>query len=284
MTEQLKPQPTPPDFSICKLCGDPSAHPTYLLGATRLYTCPACDFHYLNRLDPVAGDAPVSLTDRQESYIDARLANNAKTVAMRMELVRDFIDLKEKNALDVGTGVGQFLQLLQEGGARGVGIEPSGLRRAFARKQFGLHLHRELIEELPWIEQKSSFDLITLWDVFEHVNDPRATMQGAYNLLKPGGWLFLETDNRDCVSYRLSCLIYYLTRGKATLFLPNFYRPVPYGHKQIFRPTQLYALAEATGFELIATAPRRKERSGGKTLTYRPYGRIIMAAQKPARA
>ena len=124
--------------------------------------------------------------------------------------------------------------------------------------------------------------VITLWDVFEHVNDPRATMQAAYDLLKPGGRLFLETDNRDCLSYRLSCLIYRLTRGKAALFLPNFYRPVPFGHKQIFRPAQLYALAEACGFELIATSLYRKERSDCKTPTYKPYGQIIMVAQKPA--
>lgn len=280
MPEQLTPQPTSPDFSICKLCGDPSALPTYLLGATRLYTCPACDFHSLDRLDPAAGDAPIRLTDRQERYIEDRLVENERRLVARMELVRKFIDLTGKNALDVGTGVGQFLQLLKEGGAQVVGIEPSGLRRAFAQKRFGFHLHRESIEEPHWLEQKSSFDLITLWDVLEHVNDPVATMQAAFDLLKPGGRLFLETDNRDCVSYRLSCLSYRLTRGKAPLLLPNFYRPVPYGHKQIFRPAQLYALAARCGFELIAALPGG-ESVGVKKPDYRPPGQIVLVARKP---
>jgi 2-polyprenyl-6-hydroxyphenyl methylase/3-demethylubiquinone-9 3-methyltransferase len=284
LPQPLDPQPTGHDFSICKLCGEPDAIPTYTVATNRVYVCPDCDFHYLDRLDPAANDAPVCLTEQQERYIEDRLADNAQVLTARLQLIHQFVDLPGRHALDIGTGVGQFLTMLADDGALGEGVEPSGLRRAFAQKRFGLHLHRALIEEPFCRDRKNSFDLITLWDVLEHVNDPVATMQSAFALLKPGGWLFIETDNRDVGSYRLSCLTYRFTRGRAPLFLPHFYRPVPYGHKQIFRPAQLYSLVRRCGFELVAATPRRQEMADVKSLRHRPRGQIVLVARKPASA
>jgi 2-polyprenyl-6-hydroxyphenyl methylase/3-demethylubiquinone-9 3-methyltransferase len=281
LPQQLDSQPTGHDFSTCKLCGEPTGVPTYSLATSTIFVCRYCDFHYLDRLDPAANDAPVCLTERQQRYIDDRLADNAKVLSARLQLVQEFVDLPGRHCLDIGTGVGQFLQLLTEAGADCTGIEPSGLRCTFAQKRFGLHLHRALIEEPVWRDRKNSFDLITLWDVLEHVNDPVATMQAAFALLKPGGWLFVETDNRDITSYRLSCLTYRFTRGGAPLFLPHFYRPVPYGHKQIFRPAQLYNLARRCVFELIAATPHRQESSDVPSPNYRPRGQIVLVARKP---
>jgi len=171
--------------------------------------------------------------------------------------------------------------MLADGGAVCQGIEPSSLRREFARQRFGLKLSRQLAEEPFWFDQHDSFDLVTLWDVLEHVNDPVATLQAAFALLKPGGLLFVETDNRDTISYRLSTWIYRLTRGGSALLLPNFYRPVPYGHKQIFRPVQLYALTMRCGFELVAATPSSTEIAQIKTPGYRPAGQTVMIARKP---
>jgi len=271
----------PRDFRICKLCRRPLGDPTCFLGPVQLFICSGCDFHYLNRLDPPADEASSCLTDSQLRYIDARLAANAHLLAARLRRVREFIDLFGRRCLDIGTGVGQFLQMLTDAGAEGVGVEPSSLRRAFALQRFGIQLHREPIEEPFWEKEKNAFDLITLWDVLEHVNDPVATIEAAFSLLKPGGWLFLETDNRDTATYRLSFLSYRLTGGRVPLFLPDFYRPIPYGHKQIFCPAQLYPLINRCGFDLIAAAPGCKENRRVKTLTHSPRGQIVLVAQKP---
>ena len=281
MEQTLDSPPPPGDFRICKLCGQPSGVPTFTLGANHLYSCRNCDFHYLDRLDPPRDDIPVTLTEPQQRYIDNRLNDNARTLAARLKLVRKFSDLTGRHCLDIGTGVGQFLLMLADDGAVCQGIEPSGLRHEFARQRFGLKLNRQLAEEPFWFDQYGSFDLLTLWDVLEHVNDPVATIKAAFALLKPGGLLFVETDNRDTISYRLSTWIYRLTRGGSALLLPNFYRPVPYGHKQIFRPAQLYALAMRCGFKLVAAAPLCTEAVRCKRPAYRPTGQIVMIARKP---
>jgi len=271
----------PYDFRICKLCCQPSGVPTFTLGANHLYRCHDCDFHYLDRLDPPPDDITVTLTELQQRYIDKRLNDNARILTSRLNLVREFSDLTGQHCLDIGAGVGQFLLMLADGGAVCQGIEPSSLRREFARQRFGLKLSWQLAEEPFWFDQHDSFDLITLWDVLEHVNAPVATLQAAFALLKPGGLLFVETDNRDTISYRLSTWVYRLTRGGSALLLPNFYRQVPYGHKQIFRPAQLYTLAVRCGFELVAATPPSTEITQIKTPGYRPSGQTVMIARKP---
>jgi 2-polyprenyl-6-hydroxyphenyl methylase/3-demethylubiquinone-9 3-methyltransferase len=281
LPKQHASQPPDHDFSICKLCKETSGVATYSLGKAQLYCCRSCDFHYLDQLDPPPDDPPDVLTVQQQRYIDERLSSNSQVLAARLRLIQEFIDLRDMRCLDVGTGVGQFLRLLADAGAKGEGIEPSGLRRAFAHNRFGLHLQSELIEAPFWQQQSRSFDLVTLWDVLEHVNDPVATLQSAFVLLKPGGRLFIETDNRDSVPYRLSCLVYRLTLGGIPLFLPHFYRPAPYGHKQIFRPGQLYDLARRCGFELIAASPGYTGISDGQIPHYRPRGQIVLVARKP---
>ena len=280
MLPQLDKQISSPDFTICKLCGSASGVPTYILGSANIYTCRECDFHYLDHLDPPPDTTPVVLSELQLRYIDNRLDSNAQVLTARMQLVQEFIDLNGRNCLDIGTGVGQFVQMLVDEGSLCEGIEPSGLRREFARKRFGLDLSSETLEEPFWQDRQSSFDLITLWDVLEHVNDPVATLKAAFALLKPGGFLFIETDNRDCSSYRLSRLVYRLTRGGSALFLPKFYRLAPYGHKQIFRPEQLYALAIRCGFELLAATPLGNESVTPEPLNYRPRGQIVLVARK----
>ncbi len=269
------------DCSICKLCGQPAGVPAFRLKDASIYSCRDCDFHYLDRLDPPPENTVATLTEPQYRYIDDRLAANARILTRRLQLVREFSDLSGRHCLDIGTGVGQFLLLLADNGAVCQGIEPSSLRREFTRQRFGLELSRHLIEEPFWHDQYDSFDLITLWDVLEHVNDPGATIQATFALLKPGGLIFIETDNRDSISYRLSTLVYQLTRGGSALFLPNFYRPLPFGHKQIFRPAQLYTLALRCGFELVAATPRNTTLGQCKTPGYRPSGQIVMVARKP---
>ncbi len=281
MDQTFDSAPLAGDCIICKLCGQPSGIPTFRLKAASIYRCRYCDFHYLDRLDPPPENTVATLTEPQYRYIDDRLAANARILTRRLQLVREFSDLSGRHCLDIGTGVGQFLLLLADNGAVCQGLEPSGLRREFARQRFGLELSRHLVEEPFWHDQYDSFDLITLWDVLEHVNDPVATLQAAFALLKPGGLLLVETDNRDSLSYRLSTLVYRLTRGGSALFLPNVYRPVPFGHKQIFRPEQLYTLAIRCGFELVAATPHRTETARNKRPDYRPTGQIVMVARKP---
>jgi len=240
------------DFRRCKFCGEQAAEPVYHLGENLLiYVCGRCDFHSLNRLDPDKIESP-GLNQLSEAYIDKRLDESLSLLSKRLALVSRQLSLDGARCLDIGAGVGQFLLALAEAGAHGEGIEPSRVRREYARKRFALELRPERVEEPYWQKFAGGFDLVTLWDVIEHVNFPVETLQQAIRLLKPGGWLFLDTPSRLTLSYRLSQLAARLSGGQLPLFLPSLYSATPYGHKQIFTPNQLRLLLKRLGLQLLS--------------------------------
>lgn len=176
--------------------------------------------------------------------------------------------------LDIGAGLGQFQLLLNKLGFETYGIEPSVLRRQYALEEFSLQLSEELVDSCYWQEAYPEyFDVITLWDVIEHVNFPRETIASAVKLLKPGGYICLDTPSREVLSYRISQTVYRWSRGHISLFLTNFYSHAPYGHKQIFTFSQLADLVRELGLniEYKALSYGNKPERGNK---------IILAARK----
>ncbi|MCD6187165.1 MAG: class I SAM-dependent methyltransferase [Desulfuromusa sp.] len=249
--------PSEYNFQRCKLCGKIAAEPVYDLSDYIIYSCQNCDFHFLNRLDARAekGINTPHLNSASRNYIESRIDESAHLHPQRLEFVQRYINLSNRKALDVGAGLGQFQLLLQADGAEALGIEPSAIRREYALEKFGINLHSKLVDNDYWqLNFPRNFDLITLWDVIEHVDFPRETLQSAIKLLKPGGFLFLDTPSRDVLSYKLSQQLYRLSSGKMSLFLPNFYSSAPFGHKQIFTLTQLSGLFQDLGLEIIYKA------------------------------
>jgi len=242
------------NFQRCKLCGEVTAEPVYDLGNSSVYSCQNCDFHFLNQLDCITEYSRDSkpLTDKSRRYIEARLHEGAHLHPARMNLVQKNIDVNNCKALDIGAGLGQFQQLLNTQGAETQGIEPSRIRREYVREKFGIKLRHELVDDTYWQSEFAGyFDLITLWDVIEHVDFPRETLEFAVKLLKPNGMLFLETPSRNVLSYKLSQQAYRLSAGKVSLFLPSFYSPGLYGHKQIFTHDQISDVLKQFGLEII---------------------------------
>ena len=103
--------------------------------------------------------------------------------------------------LDVGCGNGAALLAIGEMGftrLAGLEINPAAVQRA---RDSGLDVRcGELLDaDFP----DSSFDLIRMGHVIEHVLDPVATLRRAYRLLKPGGILMGETPNTDCLDFSI---------------------------------------------------------------------------------
>jgi SAM-dependent methyltransferase len=98
---------------------------------------------------------------------------------------------REGRLLDVGCATGQFLDAMRRhGGWEVFGVEPVPAPAAFAREQFGINVFTGTLEEARFSE--NMFDVVTFWDVLEHVHDPKQTLQEAHRTLKPGGWLVVQ--------------------------------------------------------------------------------------------
>jgi 2-polyprenyl-6-hydroxyphenyl methylase/3-demethylubiquinone-9 3-methyltransferase len=273
------------DFSRCKLCPASASIPAYVLRDVTIYVCPECGFHYAAHLDgipseAVPGEGP--LTDRARNYIESRLHENQVQNLSRLNLIKQYSPLTSARCLDIGAGVGIFLDLLGREGAVGRGIEPSGPRRAFAGEKYGISLNQEPIEHSFWQEGFADyFDLVTLWDVIEHVDFPLKTLAGAWHLLRPGGMLFLDTPTREALDYRIGEFFYRLSGGRCPLFLETIYARVPYGHKQIFTAGQLVELLKRLGFEVLRVNRRHDPLAPSLLHRFRPGKGIVLVARKP---
>jgi len=121
-----------------------------------------------------------------------------KTYRHRLGFLEHLLDRKLR-VLDVGCAAGFFLRIMSEKGHEVAGIELSAEIATHAKEHLGVDaVHVGTLDDVPADHPKiieGSFDLVTMWDVVEHVPDPQSLLRRARKLLKPTGKLVLETQN-----------------------------------------------------------------------------------------
>lgn len=103
--------------------------------------------------------------------------------------------------LDVGCATGIFLDGMRRWGWETLGVEPNPVASAYARERLGLEVITAELETAGLSE--AAFDVVTLWDVLEHVPNPRQTLAEVARVLRPGGLLVLSLPNVESVEARL---------------------------------------------------------------------------------
>lgn len=196
------------EVESCQLCG---AHETKLVfeeSPFKVLRCADCEFVYVS---PRYGEDEIhtlydeeywnSSSPKTKGY--ANYADEAplylKTFRKRLRHVRRFVKPPAR-VLDVGCAAGYFLRVATEAGYDGYGVEVSAPIANEAIEALGAdRIHVGMLDAVPDDERfaKGSFDLVTMWDVIEHVPDPRDLLEQARAMLKPGGHLILETQNVD---------------------------------------------------------------------------------------
>jgi len=140
--------------------------------------------------------------------------------------------------LDVGCYTGVFVEIAAGHGWDAWGVEPSrwAVGQAQAR---GLHVVQGTLEtaDLP----QATFDVVTMWDVIEHVTDPLRTLQQAYRLLKPGGLVVVHTIDIESPFARLM--------GARWPWLMEM-------HIYYFSRRTLRAMLEKCGFQVLSDRPQ----------------------------
>jgi 2-polyprenyl-3-methyl-5-hydroxy-6-metoxy-1,4-benzoquinol methylase len=103
--------------------------------------------------------------------------------------------------LDVGCATGDFLiEMAQQPGWRAFGAEPSAAAARYAAAA-GALVARGSLNTAAFAA--GTFDAVTLWDVLEHVYEPRAALGEAVRLLRPGGILVISQPNTGSLDRRL---------------------------------------------------------------------------------
>ena len=125
---------------------------------------------------------------------------------LRLDWIQSQMPLAGQRVLDVGCGGGILSDAMARKGAEVLGIDLA----AKALKVAQLHAleartpdvaYREISAEALAAEQPASFDAVTCMEMLEHVPDPASVVKACATLVKPGGWVFFSTINRNPKSF-----------------------------------------------------------------------------------
>jgi len=137
--------------------------------------------------------------------------------------------------LDIGCGTGRFLRRMRSEGWDVEGVEQDHRAAERARDVVGVPVVDAAFG--PGMYARGSFDLVTMWNVLEHLPGPLESLREIARLLKPGGWLVVQVPNLNSTEVRL-------TREMASqLDLPR--------HFYHFEERTLSAMVSTAGFRLV---------------------------------
>jgi SAM-dependent methyltransferase len=134
--------------------------------------------------------------------------------------------------LDVGCAAGFFLDVAHEAGWQATGVELSPYMSEQARQR-GLDVKTGSLEEVDF--PLGAFDLISMWDMIEHAQHPRAVLERAFELLAPGGLLVAATGD--------------IAGATARIYGAKWGLLAPPGHLFYFSRRTLFAMFAQTGFK-----------------------------------
>ena len=242
----------------CYYCGSQALTVRYDLGAHKILKCRECALMQLSPMPSVTDTASVYSDifyfQNQQFYdLDhGNLYGYVDYIAERVNKLREHRPIAEflrdryhrlapaqtsprLRLLDVGCGLGYFLDVAQDVGFEVVGVEfnPGAVRAI--RNKYAFTVHEGAVETSPL--EESSFDVITMFDVIEHLHDPRATILHLHKLLRPGGGIAISTMDSESLMSRLL--------GKR---LEDFRRTSE--HLFFFSRTTLTNLLEKTGYRV----------------------------------
>ena len=195
--------------NLCAYCGAKQSlrlYPTYSISGDSFYInrclkcravflCPSPTREQLDRAydDSYYGKGQEKFTGRIERVLDYFRKTRAASVGKYIH--------PPAKILDIGCGNGRFLSYLINQGFEGYGIELPGKAAQRAEQIPGLKLKVGRLTPEDFCE--NFFDCICMWHVFEHLTEPKETLQIIKKILKQNGYLVMSLPNIDSMQSRL---------------------------------------------------------------------------------
>jgi SAM-dependent methyltransferase len=227
----------------CPVCNSDDCDSLFHKSGGRYVRCNSCSMIYIN---PVFSDSELSEYYKNLDGGQAQIIEEDKE--FYTEIYMKGLDLASKHVkagilLDLGCSSGFFLDIAKEKGWSTKGIE-IGLAEAKLCEKRGHVVFTKPIEDMNF---KKKFDLITLWDVFEHIKHSEKYLRILSESISDDGAIFLQIPN----SYSLAARI---MKEECNMF-------DGFEHVSLFNPETIKKIAEKVGLTIVDMNSVISERS-----------------------
>jgi len=197
---RLKTEPVP----SCLVCGSTTAEPVGVKDGLSLHRCASCGFIFPNpRIaeDQLGALYGAKYWDEHQRVIGLAAIRDRMLFDYHFALTRLFMIKTFRSSgrfLDVGCAAGALVRRAQEFGYKSCGLEIDPQITALGREYFGIRI---LTGRIETVRLWRRFDIVTMYDVFEHLYDPDLALRRVHDILARRGLLVIETFHTDCADF-----------------------------------------------------------------------------------
>ncbi len=169
---------------------------------------------------------------------------------LRLQWISSLCTLKGQQVLDVGCGGGILADAMARQGAQVLGIDLAAKPlkvaqlHALEAETTGVD-YREISAEALAVERPATFDVVTCMEMLEHVPDPSSIVRACAALVKPGGWVFFSTINRNPKAFLFAIV--------GAEYVLNLLPKGTHEYAKMIRPSELAAWCRGADLDLQQT-------------------------------
>ena len=166
---------------------------------------------------------------------------------LRLDWIDAHARLSGTRVVDIGCGGGILSDSMARRGAQVLGIDlatkPLKVAQLHALEAGTPEIeYREVAAEALAIEAPGRFDSVTCMEMLEHVPDPSSIVQACATLVKPGGWVFFSTINRNAKAFMFAIV--------GAEYILNLLPRGTHEYAKFIKPSELAGYCRATGLAL----------------------------------
>lgn len=188
----------------CPVCASNNTEIKFLKNGYRIVSCHTCS-HLFTDFKPTEEEVHQYYSDDYffkggAGYEDYTLEKDIliKRGSYYADKIKKYI--RAGKLLDIGAAAGFILKGFEESGWTGMGVEPNGRMAEYGTNIVGVHVEKGTIES---VELKEKFDLVLLIQSVAHISDIRNVIRKIHKLLKPNGFVLIETWDKDSLTAKI---------------------------------------------------------------------------------
>lgn len=227
------------EIKYCPVCNSRKRMVEFRKFGVEIFGCKKCSLRYSGIVPLKTEDiysAQTYLPDMIKNYVSNERYRKQRFGKERVDLISSHIKLNKKpKILDVGCGTGWFLQVAKESGFEIYGQELGKELAQWTSKRLGIEIWDCPLNK---VNTEKRFEVITIFDVIEHVKDPLLLIMSAKKILANKGIIVIFTPNFDSLAISIM-------KERSNLIVPT-------EHLVYFTKNSIIKLAEKSKMEVLS--------------------------------